>query len=260
LTPAGGELSAGRLSYVWRPSAACGAAVFIHGLGADAAQTWGADQDGAGFLGRLLRLRPGFAVACYDYPSRLGLPGQNGLPPMAKLSERLGATIRDELLPAYERVAIVAYCLGGLVTRFALASGHSIEPGIAPYYGRLTVFFLDSPEDWPDGPLDLAATVIARRLAVGERALRANAAWWADRSGPAGQVEDHAVVSGDHCWVTPFKPGSTVPGARVLRSGIGHLDLARPSAADPHQAYDYVAAHLSRYFGEPGERDGRAAW
>jgi hypothetical protein len=256
VTTTADDSQAGRLTYAWRPPRASGTVLLIHGLGGNAAHTWGADQDG-GFLGRLMRPGPGFAVACYDYSSRLGLPGQGGLPTLARLSERLAATIRDELVPAGRRVAIVAYCLGGLIARFAVPGVLAAGPGTAQRRGGFMLLLLDAPEDWPDGPLGTAMTAITRRLALDERALRANAAWWADRSGLAGQVEDYAVVSDDHCWITPFKPGSTVPARRVLHSGIGHLGLTRPPAVGRHEAYDHVAACLGQYFGEPEGTTGR---
>jgi hypothetical protein len=241
----------GRLSYAWRPRQARGTVLLVHGLGADSAQTWGAGRDG-GFLGRLVRSAPGFAVACYDYPARLGPPGQDGqerLPTLPQLSRRLAAVIPGELVPAGGRVAVVGYCLGGLITRFALPRVLAADREKTSRDGGPLMLLLDAPEDWPDSPLGPALAVIAGRLALDQRTLRANAAWWADRAGPAGQVEDHAVVSDEHCWITPFKPGSTVPASRVLRTGIGHLDLTKPPAAGRHQAYDYVAARLERYFG-----------
>jgi hypothetical protein len=241
---------------VWRRPRASGTVLLVHGLGENSVHTWGTDRD-YGFLGRLLRPAPGFAVACYDYPSRLGLGDQGGLPILARLSECLAATIRDELAPAGPRIAIVAYCLGGLITRFALPAVLAAGPGTARRPGHFMLLLLDSPEDWPDAPLGPAMTAITRRLALDEPALRANAAWWADRSGLAGQVEDYAVVSDDHCWITPFKPGSTVPARRVHRCGIGHLGLTRPPAAGRHEAYDYVAARLGQYFGEPECTTGR---
>jgi len=248
--PTSPDSQAERLTWAWRRPRASGTVLLVHGLGESSARTWGTDRDD-GFLGRLLRPAPGFAVACYNYPSRLGPGGQDGLPSLARLSECLAATIREELAPAGRPIAIVAYCLGGLITRFAMPSLLAAGPGTTRRPAHVMVVLLDSPEDWPDGPLDLAMTAIARRLALDERALRANAAWWADRSGPAGQVEDYAVVSDEHCWITPFKPGSTGPARRVLRCGIGHLDLTRPPAAGRHEPYDYVAARLGQYFGQP---------
>lgn len=226
---------------VWRPSGATGVVLLVHGLGADAADTWGADLQGGGFLGRQLAAAPPHAVAYVDYPARLGLPGAGALPPLSDLSAGLCETIRQSFLPAYDRLAVVAYCLGGLVVNFALAELMA-DPDASVARGRLMTVLLDSPVDWPDGPLDGSMAAVARMLRIDASTLRANAAWWREECGPEARVAAHAVVSRDACWVTPFKPGSTVPPDRVLRSHLAHLDLVRPPAAGDHDAYDHVAA------------------
>jgi hypothetical protein len=231
---------------VWRPSGATGVVLLVHGLGADAADTWGPDLQGGGFLGRLLGSAPPYAVACVDYPARLGLPGPGALPPLSDLSAGLAATIRQSFLPAYDRLAVVAYCLGGLVAHFALADLLA-APDAPVARGRLMTVLLDSPVDWPDGPLDGSMAAVARMLRVDASTLRTSAAWWRDGSGPAARVAAHAVVSREACWVTPFKPGSTVPRDRVLRSRIAHLDLVRPPAVGDHDAYDHVAALVTEH-------------
>ncbi len=244
-----------RLSFAWRPERATAVLLLVHGLGADSQQTWGVDAEGGGFLARLLDPQPPYAVACLDYPSMLGLPGGPSLPDLATLSRGLLATLGEELLPAYDRVAVVAYCLGGLVVHVALADLLAEAAGSVAA-GRLLTVLLDAPEDWPDGPLEGSMAAVARMLRVDGPTLRANAAWWSDRAGPAGSVEAHAVVSRDACWVTPFKPGSTASPDRVLRSGLAHLDLARPPASGGHEVYDHVVALLERHLG-PGSRAGR---
>ncbi|MEJ8847861.1 hypothetical protein [Variovorax rhizosphaerae] len=229
--------------------------LLVHGLGADSDETWGPGAGGDGFLARLIETEPPYALLCVDYPSRLGLPrSAASLLPLSSLSAGFATALRESLLPAFEKLVIVAYCLGGLVARFALADllnpqGRAAfsPPSVAD--GGLMLILLDAPEDWPDSPLDGPMSAITRMLQVDAPAMQANAAWWRDRFGPASRIDAYAVLSRDHCWVTPFKPGSTVPQERVLRSSVAHLDLVRPSAGGSHEVCDHVAALLAARLG-----------
>ena len=196
------------LRFLSRPASSNGVVVFLDGLDGSRPDSWGHAHAAETFPHRLQGELPAVAVACYDYPSGLGRSTRRARD-LATLADQWLSALRHHLVPEFERIGIVGYCLGGMLTRFALPLLHGAEASLRQV--PLMVHALDTPEDWPNGPLTPPMAAIARILELDEASLRSNAAWWSHDAPSWGRLEEHAVVSLRDSWVTPFQPGSTSP-------------------------------------------------
>lgn len=217
------------LVVVHHPPASRSIVILMHGVNGHHLESWGPVGQPATFLARLQRDLPSVTISTYAYPSPLAPRNAT----LTTLTQGWVDTMRALVLPHYDRVAVVGHCLGGLIARFGiptLTSGHS------PWL----LITLDTPENWSDAPLREPLASIVTTLGLSEPAMRANAAWWSDR--PIAGLDDHAILSTQHNWVTPFKRGSTT--ARATSVDVPHTDLTRPPLYGDHAAYACVVKDL----------------
>jgi len=243
----------GGLNYITRPRYARGVVIFLHGLNGHCLASWGRPEHPGAFQHRLAAAFPDTAIGYYDYPSHAERILRDEALTLERLAHDWLKTFRGELLPAFERIGIVHHCIGGLLTRFALRRWMSQAGDDTVRDVRVMLHFLDTPEDWPDKVPSARVRGIMRGLAIDEITLRGCATWWSARSSVAGSVEDHAVISAQDNWITPFKPGSTIPARRVLISNVVHAELSCAPMIGRYPPYDYVAKQLRRHF----RRDAR---
>lgn len=209
----------------------------MHGVNGHYLDSWGPVGQPATFLARLKRDLPTVTISTYAYPTPLAPHNETTPPTLTTLTQGWVDTMRALVLPHYDEVAVVGHCLGGLIARFGI-------PALTSDHSPWLLITLDTPENWSDTPLREPLSSIVTALGLSEPAMRANAAWWSERA--IVGLDDHAVLSTQHNWVTPFKRGSTT--ARATAVDVPHTELTRPPLTGNHAAYDCVMRSLQQHF------------
>jgi len=232
--------------------------VFVHGLDGTCFDGWGTPDAPGAFITRIGAALPQVAVALWDYPSKLKRIVADRTLGMDVMAADWAEALRERLLPRYSRVAIVAHCLGGLLTTISLrmlltADAAAVRPG--PLKDALLLFSLDVPFRLPaDGPSDwLAGLLAALRLDAGTFA--ANAAFWRRwvlRRQAAFPILAYAVTSAPPGWVSPLGPDADLPRRQVCQVDITHTELIRAAAEGAFEPHDFVLARLRDWLADAG--------
>jgi hypothetical protein len=198
--------------------------VFLHGLDGDALTTWGLPTESATFPRRVAAAFPGCAVVSLGYPARLGRflrePNFTVAPIAAALAETL-AILGD----GRPRVAIIGYCLGGLLASLALRQIRPEGCGPPAFLALM------------DAPLLLPAAgdpypEVTSALGFEPEPLAVNVAWLRDEV-LGSRLRLATIVSEAPGWVAPYAREALSPPAPLARVAGDHLALARaPTTGD----------------------------
>lgn len=221
-----------------RPDGATAAVVFLHGLDGHYWRTWGTDENPGTFIRRTIEDLPQLAVAAFDYPARLfGFLDENALT-IDEISQAWAESLRETILGKYSTVAIVGYCLGGIVTTLALRrllSSRALPPC------RILAFLLDVPHDWPECYLTTGEV-----LKVEVATLHANAEFWRAQQQLRNGLSAYAVLSRGDSWTSSFNPAGRLPPDRICSVAVTHVQLTKPPVRGFFKPFDFVVREIRR--------------
>ena len=242
---------AARLEFLAAPAQAKTAVAFVHGLGGHRLKSWGAVGQPGAFMKRLQADLPHAAVATYDYASEVRTIVSDDSLTLQTMARSWAQSIRKPLLTRFDTVAIIAHCLGGLLTTTAvcaLLAGRGPPGSSALRKKKLVLFLLDAPHDLPEAGPDPWLAGFLNALKLEPSALRAHAAVWrrrvlVNRTLPLA-IQAYALTSGPTGWVTTLHPDADLPPARVCKVRQSHEELTRAPAEGPFMPYDFVLSRL----------------
>ena len=239
------------------PSEAKAAAVFIHGIAGHYLDSWGEKNCPATFLRRLSVDCPSVAVFSADYPSGMDRLVDDDDLTLRRLVEGWANVLGESVMNHYRAVAVIGFCLGGLLTTMAIRQWFVNDAKwaqcLASGDGRLMLFLLDTLHQVPNKE-DHKEGLVGMRSAFqcGAEEFQENVNFWRGlmkQEFPRERlpVDAFALLSEGESFVKSWSPHAHLPSHRVHQTKVSHEHLVRPPTGGAFFPYDFVASKIRQF-------------
>ena len=246
-----------RIVSVSEPAEANAAAVFVHGIAGHFLNSWGPEGLPGTFLKRLSFDLPHVAVFTADYPSDMDRVIDDDALTLQRLVDCWADKLGYSLMNRFTSVAVIGYCLGGLLTTMAIRQWFHRDTRwsqrLFSHEDRMMLLLLDvlhqvpTKEDQKDGLVGLRSA-----LQCNELAFQKNVDFWkklvgSSHVGEGLPIEVHALLSQGDSFVRSWSPHAHLPKNRVHQTDVSHENLTRPPLSGAFFTYDFVVDRIREF-------------